>query len=78
MTFSVGDHTHPTHITSSGSHSNNASIEADVVSDLAVFEADLDGIVDLDGWVGITNPSLVNFRQHFVTGMQPRLDPTTE
>ena len=61
MTFSMRDHTHTTHITSTGCHSNNTSIEANILGDLAILKADFDRVVDLDSWVGVADPSMANF-----------------
>jgi uncharacterized protein YuzE len=58
VTFAVGDDTNTTHVTTTGSHGNDTSIELDEVGDLAGVEIDLDGVVDLDGRVWVTDTVL--------------------
>ena len=78
MALTMGDHTYTTHITSTSDHSNDTSIEANEVRDFAILKTYLDGIIDLDSWVRVTNPGITKFRQHFETGIQPNFGPTTD
>ena len=55
VTLTVSDDTNTTHVTTTGDHSNDTSIEFDVVGDLASGEVNLDGVVNLDGWVWVTD-----------------------
>lgn len=57
--LSVHNDTSPTHVTSTGDHDDIAGIELDEVSDLALFEVVLDGIVSLDEGVGVTDGATV-------------------
>lgn len=65
VTLAVGDDTNTTHVTSTGSHGNDTSVELDELSDLAGRQIDLDGVVDLDGWVRVTDTTQAKFCQHF-------------
>ena len=65
VTLTVGDDTNTTHVTSTGSHGNDTSVELDELSDLAGRQIDLDGVVDLDGWVRVTDTTQAKFCQHF-------------
>jgi uncharacterized protein YuzE len=58
VTLTVSDNTNTTHVTTTGSHGNDTSIELDEVGDLAGVEIDLDGVVDLDGRVWVTDTVL--------------------
>ncbi len=58
VTLAVGDDTNTTHVTTTGSHGNDTSIKLDEVGDLAGGEIDLDGVVDLDGWVWVADTVL--------------------
>jgi hypothetical protein len=55
VTLSVSDDTNTTHVATTSDHSDDTGIELDVVLDLAGSEIDLDGVVDLDGWVRVTD-----------------------
>jgi len=59
VTLSVSDDTNTTHVTTTSDHSNDTGIELDVVLDLASSEVDLDGVVDLDSWVRVTDSSRI-------------------
>jgi len=65
VTLAVSDDTNTTHVTSTGSHGNDTSVELDELSDLAGRQIDLDGVVDLDGWVRVTDTTQAKFCQHF-------------
>lgn len=55
VALTVGDDTNTTHVTTTGGHGDNTSVEADEVGDLASGEVNLDGVVDLDGGVGVAD-----------------------
>jgi len=59
VTLAMSDDTNTTHVTTTSDHSNDTSVELDVVLDLAGSELDLDGVVDLDGWVRVTDSSSI-------------------
>jgi len=59
VTLTMSDNTDTSHVTTAGSHGNDTSIELDVVGDFASSKIDLDGIVDLDGWVWVTDSSCI-------------------
>jgi hypothetical protein len=65
VTLSVGNDTNASHVTTTSNHGNDTSVELDEVGDLASCEVNLDGVVDLDGWVRVTDTTQVKFRQHF-------------
>lgn len=58
MAFSMGDDTHTAHVTTTRNHSNDSSIETDEVGDFAGGQLNLDGIVDLNGRIRISDPVL--------------------
>jgi hypothetical protein len=62
VALTVSDDTNTTHVTTTGSHGNDTSVELDVVGDLASSEIDLDGVVNLDGWVWVSDTT-----QNFVS-----------
>jgi hypothetical protein len=64
VTLTVGDDTNTTHVTTTSDHGDHTSVELDEVLDLAGGEVDLDGVVDLDGWVWVAD-TVAKFRQHF-------------
>jgi hypothetical protein len=55
VALTVSDDTNTTHVTSTSDHDDHTSVELDEVGDLAGGEVDLDGVVDLDGWVRVTD-----------------------
>lgn len=57
VALTVGDDTNTAHVTTTSDHDDDASVELDEVGDLASGEVDLDGIVDLDSGVGVTDPT---------------------
>lgn len=59
VTLAVSDDANTTHVTTTSDHSNDTSVELDVVLDLACSELNLDGVVDLDGWVRVTDCSSI-------------------
>lgn len=90
VTFPVRNHTHTAHVAPTGHHGRDTRVEPDVVGDLTRREIDLDRIVDLDGRIGISNPTAApgatrqpsSFRPfsflHSFQADQPNLGPTTE
>jgi hypothetical protein len=55
VSLTVSDDTNTTHVTTTGDHSDDTSVEADEVGDLASSEIDLDSVVDLDGRIGVSD-----------------------
>jgi hypothetical protein len=55
VTLTVGDDTDTTHVATTGDHGDDTSVELDEVGDLAGLKVDLDGVVDLDGRVGVAD-----------------------
>lgn len=55
VALTVGDDTDTTHVTTTGGHGDNTSVELDEVGDLASGNVDLNGVVNLDGGVGVTD-----------------------
>ena len=57
--FTVNDNTRPTHVTTTGDDDNITSVELDEISDLSLLNIKLDGIVDLDEGIGVTDGATV-------------------
>jgi hypothetical protein len=57
--LAVCDDTSTTHVTTTGDHDNVTGIELDAIDDLVLLEIELDGVVDMDEGVGITDCSAV-------------------
>lgn len=57
VALTVSDDTNTTHVTTTGDHDKDTSIKLDEVGDLASGKVDLDGVVDLDSWVRVTDPT---------------------
>lgn len=57
VALTVGDDTNTAHVTTTSDHDDDASVELDEVGNLAGRKVDLDGVVDLDGGVGVTDPT---------------------
>ena len=55
----VYDDTHTSHVTSTGDHDEIACIKFDELGDLVLLKVELDGIVDLDQRIGVTNCATV-------------------
>lgn len=55
MTLAMGDDTNTAHVTTTGDHSDDSSVELDEVGDLAGCEVNLHGVVNLDGWVRVAD-----------------------
>ena len=70
VTFPMSDNTDTTHVTAASDHRNDTRIELDKIRYLARGEVDLDGVVDLDQRIWVTNPMLTEYpslRQPSVT-----------
>jgi len=65
VALTVSDDTDTAHIATTGSHGDAASVELNEVGDLTSSEVDLDGVVNLDGWVRVTDTKHGKFCQHF-------------
>jgi hypothetical protein len=59
VTLTVGDDTNTAHVATTGDHDDDTSVELDEVLDLASGKVNLDGVVDLDGGVGVTDATHV-------------------
>lgn len=58
VALTVGDDTNTAHVTTTSDHGDGASVELDEVGDLAGGKLDLDGVVDLDQGVRVTDAVL--------------------
>lgn len=63
MFLTVDDGADTTQITSSCDHNQVAGFEFDVIGDFAGRDVDLNGVVDSDGWVGVTHGATVRCDQ---------------
>lgn len=59
VALTVSDDTYTAHVATAGHHGQRTSVELDELGDLASGEINLDGIVDLDGRVGVANAARV-------------------
>lgn len=55
MALTVGNDADTTHVAASSDHGNGAGVELDKILDLASLEVNLDGVVDLDQGVRVTD-----------------------
>ena len=55
VTLTVGNDTNTSHVTTTSDHGNASGIKSNVLGDLTGLKVDLDGIVDLDGWVWVAD-----------------------
>lgn len=55
VALAVGDDTNATHVATTSGHGDDSGVELDELGDLAGGQVDLDGVVDLDGWVRVTD-----------------------
>lgn len=55
VTLTVSDDTNTTHVATTSGHDDNTGVELDEVEDLASGNVNLDGVVDLDGRVGVAD-----------------------
>ena len=62
VTLTVSDHTDTAHVTTTSGHDDNAGVEADKVDNLSGGNVDLNGVIDFDGRIRITNAKLENPR----------------
>lgn len=60
VTLAMGDDTNTTHVATTGDHGDSASVELDELGDLAGLDVDLDGVVDLDERVGVTDTAFIH------------------
>lgn len=59
MSLTMDDNTSTSHVTPTSDHSDVPGLERHVVSDLVLLEVELDGVVDADGGVGVTDRAAV-------------------
>jgi hypothetical protein len=52
--LTVNDDTCPTHVTTTGDHNDVTGIEPNEIGDLVLLDIEFDGVVDLDGGVGVS------------------------
>lgn len=57
--LTVNDNTSTTHVTTTSDHDDVASVELDEIGDLAGLELELDGVVNLDGGVRVTDGTAI-------------------
>lgn len=77
VSLSVSNNTNTAHVTTTSDHSDHTSVELDEVGNLASSEVNLDSVVDLDGWVWVSDtivPSAFFVYKFF----QPNIDPTSD
>lgn len=55
MLLTVNDYTCATHVTATSDHDNVAGVEGGKVDNFALLKVKLHGVVDLDGWIGVTD-----------------------
>ena len=55
VALTVSDDTNTTHVTTTDGHGDDTGVEADEVGDFAGGNVDLNGVVDLDGGVGVAD-----------------------
>lgn len=59
VALGVDNDTRAAHVTAAGDHDNVSGLELEVVDDLVLDEVELDGVVDLDRGVGVTDGAAV-------------------
>lgn len=60
VTLTVHNDTCATHVATTSDHGNVTSLERNEIGDLVLLDVEFNGIVNLDGWVGVTNsPAIV-------------------
>lgn len=57
VTFAMCDDANTTHVTTTRNHGDYTSVKFDELCDLACCEVDLDGVIDLDDRVRISDPT---------------------
>ena len=55
VALTVSDDTNTAHVTTTSDHDDDTSVELDEILDLAGGKVNLDGVVDLDGRVGVAD-----------------------
>jgi len=55
VSLTVGDDANTTHVTTTSDHGDHTSVEADELGDLSGGEVDLNGVVDLDRGIGVSD-----------------------
>lgn len=60
VALTVSYDTNTTHVTTTGDHADNTSVEAYKVGDLASGNVNLHGVVDLDGRVGVADARFIS------------------
>lgn len=55
VALAVGDDTNTAHVTTTSGHGDDTGVELEEVGDLTGGKVDLDGVVDLDGWVRVAD-----------------------
>jgi hypothetical protein len=60
VSLTVSDDTNTTHVATTSDHGDHTGVEPDKVGNLASREVNLDGVVDLDGRVGVSDPICTN------------------
>ena len=63
MFLAVDDGADTTQIASSGDHNQVAGFEFNVIGDFAGCDVDLNGVVDSDGWIGVSHGTTVRCHQ---------------
>lgn len=57
VTLTMCDDTNTTHVATTRSHSNHTGVKSDEILNLAILEADLDSVIDLDDWIRVADPA---------------------
>ena len=60
MTFTMRNNTYTTHVTPTCDHGNGSSVELDEIGNLAGSQIDLDGVIDFDDRIWVSNPILIS------------------
>ena len=55
----VDNDTRSSHITTTSDHDDVSRLKFDVVDNLVLHKVEFDSVVDLDGWVGVTDGSAI-------------------
>jgi hypothetical protein len=73
VTLTVSNDTNTAHVATTSDHDEDAGVELDEVRDLASGQVDLDCVVDLDGGVGVADPT--QYLASCITSPDPGLMP---
>ncbi|KAH3666160.1 hypothetical protein OGAPHI_004349 [Ogataea philodendri] len=57
--LSVSDNTHSTQVTTTGHHDQSTGVELNKVGDLSGLKINLDGVVDFDSWIWVSESSTI-------------------